>query len=61
MKWYNYETLSRKDADLLSMYLKTQKIKYERSACYDGYHFEIYVDNNTLQSVNAWLDVNINY
>lgn len=61
MKWYNYETLNRKDADLLSMYLKAQKIKYERSGCYDGYHFEIYVDGDTLQSVNAWLDVNINY
>lgn len=60
MRYYSYETFNRKDADLLSMYLKAQKIKYERSACYNGYHFEIYVDENILQSINDWLDVNIN-
>ena len=56
MKYYSFNTLFRSLADELSVYLKQQKIKYERSGCFNGYHFEIYTDPAGVQMINSWLD-----
>lgn len=54
MKWYNFETAFITLANDLSVYLKQQKIKYERSGCFGSYHFEIYTDPAGVQMINRW-------
>ena len=55
-KWYNYETENPIIKDKLRRYFHENKIKYELSACFDGWHFEIYLDENEVENVNSFLD-----
>lgn len=57
-KWYNFETAFVSLADSLSAYLKRNGIYYERSGAYGNYHFEILTDENSVISINAFLDAN---
>ena len=55
-KQYNYETIENPIVDKLRRYFHENKIKYELSACFDGWHFEIYLDENEVENVNSFLD-----
>lgn len=55
-KWYNFETMFRSLADELSWFLKVSNIKYERSGCFDGYHFELLCDDTESEAVDNWLE-----
>ena len=55
-KWYNYETENPIIKDELRRYFHENKIKYGLSACFDGWHFEIYLDENEVENVNSFLD-----
>lgn len=57
-KWMNFETMFRTLAEDMSKFLKMENIKYERSGCFGGYHFEIYCDNEEVEKINKWLDEN---
>ena len=57
MKWYNYETYNIMVKDELRKYLRDNNIYYELSACFDGWHFEIKVENESdLERINWFLD-----
>lgn len=55
-KWFNFETENPSVKDNLRMYLKCNDIKYELSECFDGWHFEIFVDENRVEDINEFLD-----
>ena len=55
-KWYNYETIENPIVDKLRRYFHENKIKYELSACFNGWHFEIYLDESEVENVNSFLD-----
>ena len=55
-KYYNYETTENPIVNKLRRYFHENKIKYELSACFDGWHFEIYLDENEVENVNSFLD-----
>ena len=55
-KWYNYETENPIIKDELRRYFHENKIKYELSACFDGWHFEIWLNENETENVNSFLD-----
>ena len=55
-KWYNYETIENPIVDKLCRYFHENKIKYELSACFNEWHFEIYLDENEVENVNSFLD-----
>ena len=55
-KWFNFETENPSVKDNLRMYLKANDIKYELSSCFDGWHFEIFVDENRVEDINEFLD-----
>ena len=54
-KWYNTE-LPLIHAELLQDFLYDTGIKFEKSACYNLYHFEIFVTSQKiLDSINDFL------
>ena len=55
-KWYNYETENPIIKDKLRRYFHENEIKYELSTCFDGWHFEIWLDENKVENVNTFLD-----
>ena len=55
-KWYNYETIENPIVDKLRRYFHENNIKYELSACFNGWHFEIELDENEVENVNSFLD-----
>ena len=55
-KWYNYETENPIIKDELRRYFHENKIKYELSACFDGWHFEILCDNMECEDANRFLN-----
>ena len=55
-KWFNFETENPSVKDDLRKYLKCNNIMYELSACFDGWHFEIFVDENRIEDINEFLD-----
>lgn len=56
-KWYNYETMNPNVKDEVRRYLKQNHIYYELSECFDGWHFEIYLDENEVENINSFLDL----
>lgn len=55
-KWFNFETENPSVKNNLRKYLKCNNIKYELSSCFDGWHFEIFVDENRVEDINEFLD-----
>lgn len=55
-KWYNYETIENPIVDKLRRYFHENNIKYELSACFNGWHFEIELDESEVENVNSFLD-----
>lgn len=54
-KWYNVE-LSLIPAELFTDYLKSKGVRFEKSACYNLYHFEIFIpDEKLFDSLNYYL------
>lgn len=57
MKWYNFETDNPIIKDELRKYFHDNNIVYELSACFDGWHFEIFTDENGCENINSFLDL----
>lgn len=55
-KWYNYETENPIIKDELRSYLKRNKLRYELSGCYDGWHFEIELSEDEAAKTIWFLD-----
>ena len=55
-KWYSYNTDNPIIKDELRTYFKNYNIYYELSECFDGWHFEIFVDENRVEDINEFLD-----
>ena len=55
-KYYGYETNQITRRDAMRFYLKTNKIDYELSGCFDAYHFEILATPEQLDQINAYID-----
>lgn len=58
MKTYSWFTLFRSFADEMSVYLKQNGIRYERSGCGTGYYFSIRLTDEQVEMVNQWIDEN---
>ena len=58
-KYYNFETMFLTLRNALREYLKNNNIYYELSQNESYYHFEILVDCEQLEQVNAFLDTQI--
>ena len=56
MKWYNFETMFISLRDALRAFLHENGIKYELSAAFHAYHFEIYTDAAGAEKINAFID-----
>lgn len=56
MKFYGFNTTSENIKNALRAFLKQNNIYYELSGCFNGWHFEVQVDENGLQKVNDQLD-----
>ena len=56
MKFYGFNTTSENIKNALRTFLKQNNIYYEISGCWNGWHFEVQVDENGLQKVNDQLD-----
>lgn len=54
--WRNFETDNIRIKSVLSIFLKQNKIYYEVSECFDGWHFEILCDDSECENVNSFLD-----
>ena len=57
MKYYAYYTDNVCIKDSLTHYLKCANIIYEVSGCYDGWHFEILLDESGVENINSFLDL----
>ena len=55
-RYYSYETCVTAHRDAMRYYLKTNKIVYELSGCFDAYHFEILATPEQLDQINAFID-----
>ncbi len=55
-KWYNYDIYNINVRDAVRKYLHENHIYYELSECFDGWHFEIFVDENRVEDINEFLD-----
>ena len=55
-KYYSYETAETTHRDALRVYLKTNRIDYELSGCFDAFHFEILATPEQLGQINAFID-----
>ena len=55
-RYYSYETNQATHRDAMRCYLKTNKIVYELSGCFDAYHFEILATPEQLDQINAYID-----
>lgn len=53
--FYNTE-LTPEKAEELKVFLRTNNVYFEPSACYNLIHFEILADAEELQKINAFLD-----
>ena len=56
MKWYNYETFNEQVKNELRKFLKENNIYYELSSCFDGWHFEIKLEEKDCERINWFLD-----
>lgn len=54
-KWYSYETINPNIKDELRRYLKNNHIYYELSECFDGWHFEIELEEKDFETVDWFL------
>lgn len=54
-KWYSYETINPNVKDELRKYLKNNHIYYELSECFDGWHFEIELEEENFETVDWFL------
>lgn len=54
--WRNFETNNPNIKEYLRVWLKLNEIRFEISACFDGWHFEIYLNENEVENVNSFLD-----
>lgn len=54
-KFYSVE-LNKEDSETLKVFLKSNGIYFEPSACFNLIHFEIKADKDELQKVNDFLD-----
>lgn len=57
MRYYGYYTDNAQIKSNLTNYLKNANIIYEVSGCYDGWHFEILLDESGVENVNSFLDL----
>lgn len=55
MKWYSLETNDRSLRDSLRRELRMAGIRYELSACGEGWHFEVLADKDQVKAVNRFL------
>lgn len=55
-KYYNSYIPTREEADVFSRFLKENGFYYERSACGEGFHFEVKLATYEVQKVNDFLD-----
>ena len=55
MKWYGYETTNPNVKDELRKYLRNNNIYYELSECFDGWHFEIKLEEEKFETVDWFL------
>lgn len=53
--WKNIE-LKKEEAEKLKAFLKTNKITYEPSGCYDYIHFEILCNERETETINQFLE-----
>lgn len=54
-KWYSYETMNSNVKDEVRRYLKQNHIYYELSECFDGWHFEIELEEENFETVDWFL------
>lgn len=54
--WRNFETNNPNVKEYLRVWLKLNEIRFEISECFDGWHFEIYLNENEVENVNSFLD-----
>ena len=54
-KWYSYETMNPDVKDEVRRYLKQNHIYYELSECFDGWHFEIELEEEDFETVDWFL------
>ena len=59
-KWFSYEdgftSAGIERAEAVQGFLYDNCIKFEKSACMNGVHFEIYTDNDGAARINALID-----
>ena len=55
-QYYNFETLFITLRDELREFLHDIGVYYELSACYPGYHFEIYATPSEAARINDFID-----
>ena len=55
MKWYSYETDNPIVKEELRKYLRNNNIYYELSECFDGWHFEIKLEEENFETVDWFL------
>lgn len=54
-KWYNYDTYNINVRDAVRKYLHENHIYYELSECFDGWHFEIELEEKDFETVDWFL------
>ena len=54
-KWYHYKTDNPIIKDELRTYFKRNNIYYELSECFDGWHFEIELEEENFETVDWFL------
>ena len=54
-KWYSYETMNPNVKDEVRRYLKQNHIYYELSECFDGWYFEIELEEENFETVDWFL------
>jgi hypothetical protein len=54
-KWYSYETMNPNVKDEFRRYLRQNHIYYELSECFNGWHFEIELEEENFETVDWFL------
>lgn len=59
-KWISRETFNLEVKDAFRKYLRDNNIYYELSACFDGWHFEIKIENEIDMERIDWFEIRLN-